>query len=56
MRLLVLLALVLIATKKLGEFVLSFFCVLLFGYATYLWVLGLPKPRFPCRVPTSRVA
>ena len=56
MRVLLLLALVLWAIKKLGESVLSFFCALLFGYAAYLWVRALPKPGFLCRVPTSRVA
>lgn len=56
MRLLVLLGLVLFALKTLGEFVLSFFCALLFGYAAYRWVRTLPKPTFLCRLPTSRVA
>ncbi len=38
MRSLVLLAIVLFAAKKLAGFVLSVFCVLLFGYGSYVLV------------------
>jgi hypothetical protein len=46
MKSLVLLALVLFATKKVAEFLLTFFCVLLFGYGSYVFLRDLPKPGF----------
>ncbi len=44
MKSLVLLAIVLFAAKKLAAFVLSVFCVLLFGYGSYVLLCGLPTP------------
>jgi hypothetical protein len=40
------LALLLLATKKLGEFVLSFCSLLLLGYGIYLLLRGIPKSGF----------
>jgi hypothetical protein len=47
MKSLVLLALVLFVTKKVAEFVLSVFCVLLFGYGSYVLLRDLSEPEFP---------
>jgi hypothetical protein len=44
MKSLVLLAIVVFAAKKLAELVLSVFCVLLFGYGSYLLIRDTPKP------------
>jgi len=46
MKSLVLLALVLLVTKKLAEFALSVFCVLLFGYGSYVLIRDSSKPGF----------
>ncbi len=46
MKSLVLLALVLFATKKVAEFVLTVFCVLLFGYGSYVLLRDIPKSGF----------
>jgi hypothetical protein len=50
MKSLVLLVLALFATKKVAEFVLSVFCVLLFGYGGYVLIRDIPKPAFLSRV------
>lgn len=36
MKSLLLLAIILLATKKVGEFLLSIFCLLAFGYGSYV--------------------
>ena len=54
MRFLTILAIVLFATKKVAEFVLAFFCVLLFGYGSYLMIRDFRKPGFPGGETTSR--
>lgn len=54
MKSLVLLAIVLFATKKVVEFVLSIFCVLLVGYGGYVVIRDIPKPGFLRCVTTSR--
>jgi len=41
---LVLLALALLVTKKLAEFALSVFCVLLFGYGSYVLIRDATTP------------
>lgn len=44
MKSLLILVLVLFATKKVTEFVLSVSCVLLFGYGSYVLIRDTPKP------------
>jgi hypothetical protein len=56
MRFLVLLAIILLATKKVGEFVLSIFCLLAFGYGCYVLLRDTPRPRFPQRMMMSPVS
>jgi hypothetical protein len=56
MKSLVLLAIVLLATKKVAEFLVAFFCVLLFGYGSYLLIRDLPKPGFLRSDATSLMA
>jgi len=56
MRVLALLTIVLFVTKKVAEFVLAFFCVLLFGYGSYVMVRDFRKPGFLRGETKSRVA
>jgi hypothetical protein len=56
MKSLALLAIVLFATKKVAEFLLSFFCVLLFGYGTCLLIRDFSKPGFLWSQTPSRMA
>jgi hypothetical protein len=55
MKSLVVLAIVLFATKKVAEFLLSFFCVLLFGYGSYVLIRDFRKPRFLCSQTPARL-
>ena len=56
MRVLAFFAIVLFATKKVAEFVLAFFCVLLFGYGSYVLIRDFKKPGFLRGETKSRVA
>ena len=56
MKFLAILAIVLFATKKVAEFVLAFFCVLLFGYGSYVLIRDFKKPGFLRGETKSRVA
>ena len=56
MRVLAVLAIVLFATKKVAEFILAFFCVLLFGYGSYVLIRDFKKPGFLRGETKSRVA
>jgi hypothetical protein len=53
---LVLLAILLFATKQLGESVLSFCCLLLLGYGIYVVIRDRPTSGFLRGVTTSRPA
>jgi hypothetical protein len=44
MKYLAILAIVLLATKKAAEFVLAFFCVLVFGYGSWVLIRDFRKP------------
>ncbi len=46
MRFLVILAIVLLATKKAAEFALALFCALLFGYGSWVLVRDFRTPGF----------
>ena len=46
MKYLAILAIVLIATKKVAEFALAFFCVLLFGYGSWVLLRDFRTPGF----------
>ena len=56
MRFLAILAVVLFATKKLAEFILAFFCVLLFGYGSYVMIRDFRTPGFLRGETKSRLA
>ena len=45
MKFLVVLAIVLLATKKAADFLLAIVCVLLFGYGSYVLIREIPKSR-----------
>ena len=55
-RVLAILAIVLFATKKVAEFVIAAFCVLLFGYGSYVMIRDFRKPGFLRGETKSRVA
>ena len=46
MKVLALFAIVFLATKKLAEFTLALFMVLLFGYGSYVLIRDFGKPGF----------
>jgi hypothetical protein len=46
MKYLAILAIVLLTTKKAAEFVLAFFCVLAFGYGSWLLIRDFRTPGF----------
>lgn len=56
MKVLAILAIFLLATKKLAEFTLAFFCVLLFGYGSYVLLRDFRKPGFFRDQSSSRAA
>lgn len=56
MKVLAILAIVLFATKKVAEFVLAFFVVLLFGYGSFVLLRDFRKPGFFRDAVRSRVA
>ena len=56
MKILAMLAIVLFATKKAAEFILAFFCVLLFGYGSYVLIRDFRKPEIRRGEAKSRVA
>lgn len=56
MRVLAILAIVLFATKKVAEFVIAAFCVLLFGYGSYVLIRDLRTPGVLRGETTSRTA
>ena len=56
MRFLAILAIVLFATKKVAEFVLAFFLVLLFGFGSYVLIRDFRTPGFLRGETKSRVA
>jgi len=56
MRFLTILAIVLFATKKVAEFVLAFFCVLLFGFGSFVLIRDVCTPGVLRGETTSRVA
>ena len=56
MRFLAILTIVLFTTKKTAEFVVAFFCVLLFGYGSYVLLRDFKKPGFLQDAGKSRVA
>jgi hypothetical protein len=45
MKSLAILAVILLATKKVAEFALAFFCVLLFGYGCWVLIRDFSKPE-----------
>jgi hypothetical protein len=55
MKYLAILAVVLLATKKAAEFALAFFCVLVFGYGSWLLIRDFRTPGF-LRDPKHRAA
>ena len=44
MKYLAILAVVLLATKKVAEFALAFFCALVFGYGSWMLIRDFRKP------------
>jgi hypothetical protein len=56
MRFLAILAIVLFATKRLAEFIVAFFCVLLFGFGSYVLIRDFRTPGFLRGETKSRVA
>ena len=56
MKFLAILAIVLFATKKVAEFVIAAFCVLLFGYGSYVMIRDFRTPGFLRGETKSRVA
>ena len=56
MKFLAILAIVLFATKKVAEFILAFFCILLFGYGSYVLIRDFRTPGVLRGETTSRTA
>lgn len=56
MKYLAILAIVLLATKKIAEFALAFFCVLLFGYGSWVLVRDFRTSAGPDSSGTGRTA